>query len=211
MSQNKRRGPFLDHLKIIEEKCEKEDLTLQNIFDILGPEGHFVLIAFLTMPFLQPIPLPGLSTPFGILSAVIAGLAYVGKPPWLPNRWATRKLPAKTILKIAAAADRIFEKLTFILRPRMKFFFAEPYRLVSTLLLITNALLLALPLPIPFSNALPAWMIVFQSLAYLEDDGLFILLSYLQSLICFIYFLYLYKGVAAGLEIFNVNYLNNFF
>lgn len=211
MSQNKRRGSFLDHLKIIEEKCQEGDLSLKNIFDILGPEGHFVLITFLTIPFLQPIPLPGLSTPFGILSAVIAGFAYMGKPPWLPKQWAEKKLPAKTVLRIAVGAERIFNKLTFILRPRMKFLFREPYRLVSTILLIANALLLALPLPIPFSNTFPAWMIVFQTLAYLEDDGLFILLSYLQSLACFIYFIFLVKGVAAGFEIFNVHYFNNFF
>jgi hypothetical protein len=38
--------------------------------------------------------------------------------------------------------------------------------------------LLALPLPIPFSNSIPAWGIVFSCLSVIESNGLFILLSY---------------------------------
>ena len=68
------------------------------------------------------------------------------------------------------------------------------------ILLITNAVLLALPLPIPFSNAIPAWMILLQSLAHLEKDGLFIILPYVQTAVCVFYFLILAKGVGAGLN-----------
>lgn len=49
------------------------------------------------------------------------------------------------------------------------------------ILLILNSILLALPLPIPFSNALPAWMIFFQALGHLEEDGFFIVLSYYRD------------------------------
>jgi hypothetical protein len=66
------------------------------------------------------------------------------------------------------------------------------------ILLILNSILLALPLPIPFSNALPAWMIFFQALGHLEEDGFFIVLSYLQTAICLVYFVFLVLGVESG-------------
>ncbi len=200
MTKKLSRGPLLNHLDAIEEKCLHGDPSLQDIFDVLGTEGHFVLITFLTIPFLQPIPLLGMSTPFGLLISFIIGLAYFGKPPWLPKRWAKKRIPASTVSKIAEGSEKIVLKLAFIFHPRAKFLFQRPFRDLNMIILIFNAVLLSLPLPIPFSNAIPAWVILLQSLAHLEQDGLFIILSYVQTFICVVYFLYLAKGIGAGLN-----------
>lgn len=194
------RGPLLDHLDELEAKCLKGDPTLKEIFEIFGPDGHYVLILFMILPFLQPIPMLGLSTPFGILIGIVAGFAYLRKPPWIPSRWAQKKVAAKTVSRIAEGSERIFEKLAFLLHPRWKFLFRGTFRSANAGLLIANAILLALPLPIPFSNAIPAWMILFQTLAYLEEDGLFIIFSYVQTVICLVYFFLLAKGVGTGFE-----------
>lgn len=187
MNTEQKQGPFLNHLDEIESRCAKGDLTLQDIFDIFGPEGHFILILFLVFPFLQPIPLPGLSTLFGILIAIVACLRYIHKPPWLPKRWAQKRLPAQNVLKIAESSERIFRKLKF-LKPRMQLFLSEPFHGINILLLAVNALFLALPLPVPFSNAIPAWTIAIQTLAYLEDDGALIFLSYVGCTLCVAFF-----------------------
>lgn len=200
MTENSERGPLIDHLDQIEQRCRQGDLSLQEIFDIFGSDGHFILMSFLILPFLQPIPLPGLSTPFGILIMLVAILAYLRKPPWIPKKWSQKKLSAQTILKIAEGSEKVFEKLTKILHPRMKFLFQDPFRLLNTVLLVINALLLSLPLPIPFSNAFPAWSIAFMLLAYLEEDGIFVLLSYIGSLMCFAYFFALALGLEKGIS-----------
>lgn len=195
-----RRGPFLEHLDSIEALCEKKDPTLKDIFQIFGPEGHFVLILFMILPFLQPIPMFGLSTVFGALISIVSAFSYLNKPPWLPEKWMNKSLPAKTVLKIATGSEKFFDKVTFFSHPRWPYFFKGPFKSISCLLLIFNAILLALPLPIPFSNAIPAWMIFFQALAYLEEDGLFILLSYIQTLIGFVYFGLIAFSVSSGIE-----------
>ncbi len=200
MIQPKRRGPLLDHLDAIEAECSKGEIALKTIFNIFGIDGHYVLIFFLILPFLQPIPLFGLSTPFGLLIALVAYFAYRRRPPVIPKRWENKKLPGPTVLKIAEGSERVFEKLAFILYPRWKQFFKEPFRMISSVLLIFNAILLALPLPIPFSNAFPAWMILFQALGHLEEDGFFILLSYIQTVACLIYFGFLAFGVSSGID-----------
>jgi hypothetical protein len=182
------KSPLIDHFEKIDDLCRKGHITLKEIFEIFGTDGHSVLIFFLILPFLQPIPIPGLSTPLGILIALVTGFSYLNKPPWLPARWMNHQLSINTISKINSGSEKLFQKVSKLIHPRWPIFFKDPFRTLSAVLVIFNGLLLALPLPIPFSNAFPAWAIFFYTLAELEDDGLFILLTYLQSLACLIYF-----------------------
>ena len=200
-TQRVSRGPLLDHLDAIEALCVSGDPRLRDILNIFGPDGHYVLTLFLILPFLQPIPLFGLSTPFGLLIAVIAVLAFLGKPAWIPARWADLTLKASAVNRISEGSERVFEKLGFLLHPRMKYFFQGPLRIVNVSLVVLNAVLLALPLPIPFSNTMPAWMILFQTLAHLEEDGAFIVASYIQTLVSLVYFGFIVLGIGAGLSL----------
>lgn len=192
-----RRGPLLEHLDEIERKCDSGDITLQDIVDIFGADGHYVLIAFLIIPFLQPIPLLGLSTPFGLLIAFISLMAYLQRPPRLPQRWASLKLSAKTVKRIAAASETAFDKATFFSHPRHPVFFKGLFRHLNMGVLVLNAVLLALPLPIPFSNAIPAWAVAVHAIAQLEEDGIFVWISYVQTIACLGYFALIAK--AAGM------------
>jgi hypothetical protein len=196
------KGPFLNHLRAIELKSKNTELTLKDIFETFGPDGHSILILFLILPFLQPVPLFGLSSIFGVLIAIIGAFAYAKKPPWLPQSWGRKKISTQTISMIVTGAERIFNKMSFLIHARWQFLFQAPFRQMSVLLLIFNAILIALPLPIPFSNTIPAWVILFQALAFLEEDGLLIIISYLLSVLCAVYFFYLFKGLDAGIKFF---------
>lgn len=195
-----KRGPLLQHLDEIEARCAAGPLSLQNIFEIFGREGHYVLILFMILPFLQPIPLLGLSTPFGILIAMVSVFAYLRRPPWIPKRWAKKQLDPQTVCRISEASERLFEKLSFILHPRWQVFFHGPFPIVSALATVLAAILLALPLPIPFSNMIPAWVVLLQALGQLERDGFFVLLSYVQLAVCLTYFVLIAEGVEKALQ-----------
>ncbi len=199
MEQNLNRGPLLNHLDAIEALCTRGDPRLRDILAIFGPDGHHVLLLFLILPFLQPIPLFGLSTPFGLLIAVISVLAFLRKPTWVPPRWSERTLKGSTVTRIAEGSERVFEKLGVFLRPRMQFLLQGPFRILNVTLVVMNAILLALPLPIPFSNTMPAWMILFLTLAHLEDDGAFVIASYVQTLVCLVYFGLILMGIGTGI------------
>jgi hypothetical protein len=197
-----RRGPLLDYLDAIEDQCGRGDPRLGDLVRIFGADGHYVLTLFLLIPFLQPVPLMGLSGPFGLFIGFISILAYLGYPPFLPKRWSQKSLPASTVLKIAEGSERVFEKIRFLIRSRWPLFFSGPFVALNTSVIVLNAILLALPLPIPFSNAIPAWGILFQTIAQLEDDGFFVALSYLQTLLCVVFFTLLAVGAATGMEYF---------
>lgn len=193
-------GPLSRHLEHIEAECKKGPLSLQKILNLLGEDSHYVLILFLILPFLQPIPMLGLSTPLGIIIAIIALFAYFKKPACIPKRWADREISSESVLKIVNGSDKILKKLSVIIHPRWSTLLKSPFRDLSIFLLIINAILLALPLPIPFSNTLPAWAIFFIALAHLEEDGLFVLLAYTESIITGIYFTLLFLGAKTGIS-----------
>lgn len=192
---NSRQSPLLQHVIEIEKLTKDHEITISDIVKVFGDEGHFVLILFLIIPFLQPIPLFGLSTPFGILISIVAIFSYLKKPPAVPPKWGQKKLSQKTVLKIAEGSENFFKKLEKVIKPRGSFLFSEPFRTVNICVIVANAIFLALPLPIPFSNMVPAWGILFQAIANLERDGILVAVSYVQMLLCLAFFGLLAYGV----------------
>ena len=202
MTAEKKQSPLLDYFDAIEEQFKDRDPQLAEIVKIFGADGHFVLVLFLILPFLQPIPLPGLSTPFGVLIALAVIWYLRGKPPYVPQSWQEKTISKSTVLKIAAGSETIFRKIAVIIRPRLFLFTRGVWHTVALIFLIVNALLLSLPLPIPFSNTVPAWTIFFCALGSLEDDGVLILISFFMNLTCWLYFLLIYWGIEKGIGFF---------
>jgi hypothetical protein len=66
--------------------------------------------------------------------------------------------------------------------------------------MLTAALALLLPLPIPFTNSFPAWTILLLAAGLLERDGLFILAGYLIFAAGVFYFIFLGEATAALLH-----------
>lgn len=197
----KKMSPLQEHLLVLEEECKKGDVTLSRLFQVFGNDSHYVIILFLILPFLQPIPLFGLSTPLGFLIGAVAWLAFVKKPPFVPFRWKNKLMPKEVVLKIASGFTALFERISFLIHPRWGFTLQGPFRIINTLIVIWNCFLLALPLPVPFTNTGPACAIFCMALAFLEEDGLFVLLSYVFTILTMIYFGLIAGGVKSGLSI----------
>jgi hypothetical protein len=193
-------SPIQLHFQTLERNCKDKDLTLSEVCNAFGPDGHYVLSLFMILPFLQPIPMIGLSTPFGFLIAAISILAYLKKPPYIPRRWKEKKISSVVILKITGGFEKIFNKISFFVHPRWPLFVSNPLRLFNTILIVINCILLALPLPIPFTNTLPAYAIFTMALAFLEEDGLLIFISYVISAATAVYFILIAKSLESALR-----------
>ncbi|MEY2988368.1 MAG: hypothetical protein RJB13_1889 [Pseudomonadota bacterium] len=163
------------------ENQEKTSHTIEELFVYLEPTEFALAGLLLSTPFLQPVPLPGLSTPLGLLLAFLGFLQIVGKGHlYLPIRVRQRKVERETIQKILAFAERLVAPLSKI--PHCKI--PDQVRILCNprvlgVYVLFMAFLLALPLPIPFSNTIPAWGIVFCSLTLIESNGYFLALIYL--------------------------------
>lgn len=154
-------------------KFAERPVTLGDLVQVLQTRGYLLLLIVLSLPFCTPVPLPGVSTPFGVVICVIGFRLALRQRPWLPERLLRLRLPPRFFSRLLAAGRRLVLGLEFLLCPRWNRLAGHPamHHLGGLIVLASGALLL-LPLPVPFSNFLPAFTIVLMAAALLERDGL---------------------------------------
>jgi hypothetical protein len=166
-----------------------EGLTLQTLLEWLGERGLLIFCMVLTIPFLLPVSIPGTSTPFGLLIALNAlGLA-MHKPPWLPNRLMNRHIATHQLVPLLAKGVQLFARLERLIRPRLlPLTHGATIGRLNVMLLGFSGLLLTAPLPLPFSNTLPAYGVLLLAMGSLERDGYAVLAGYVMVLLTLGYF-----------------------
>jgi hypothetical protein len=171
-------------------------LTLGELSGRLGEDGFALLVVFLCLPFLQPVPLAGLSTAVGLYLA-FAGVQHAGGRgvPWLPAWLAAKRLEERHVQGLLGLAERFFTLVEKVARPRLQPL-ARRHDLIGFVIAFLAALL-CLPLPIPFSNMLCAVGMVLLALGHLEDDGLLAAGGLLGGLAAVAYHAALVAGAAA--------------
>ncbi|MFI5355773.1 MAG: exopolysaccharide biosynthesis protein [Opitutales bacterium] len=186
-----------EELAELRQRIGARPVTLREVIYVLRGRAYVLIVILLALPFLTPIPLPGLSTPFGLAIAFIALRLTLGQRPWLPMALQRKQLPAGFFARIFAVSARAMGVLESFLRPRLPAVTGRSWlRQVHAGFILLAALVLLLPLPIPFSNAFPAWAILLLAAGMLERDGLFVLLGYGACGLTVLYFAML--GHATG-------------
>jgi hypothetical protein len=178
-----------EELAMILREFEVETVTLREVLGLLHGRGYVLLIMLLALPFCTPIPLPGLSTPFGLIITIIGARLALGAKPWLPARLLDTRLPPNVFAKVFAWTRKIILAFERLLRPRMLWVTSTPRRKqLHGVPVVICALMLLLPLPVPFSNVVPAWGIMLLAGGLLERDGAFIIAGYIASVITIAFF-----------------------
>lgn len=181
-----------EEIAILRDRFAACPLTLGDVVGSLQGRAWTLVLILLALPFVTPIPLPLLSTPFGVAIALISLRLALGQRPWLPGRLLGKPLPAgffDKVLRISARVLRLLEKL---LRPRLGWIAAAPALVrVHALAMFLAACVLLLPLPVPFTNAFPAWLILLIAGGLMERDGGAILVGYAAGAggVAYFYFL----------------------
>lgn len=157
---------------------------------ILSGKGRSLIIIFLSLPFCQPIQIPGLSTPFGIVIAFIGLRMAFGKRVWLPKRVLLKTISSTIIQKITKKSLRLINKMKHFIHPRLNWLCEHrAMKIINGLLIFFLGLFLAFPLPVPLTNLAAGWSIFLVSLGLLESDGIFVIAGYLVSLITIAFFI----------------------
>lgn len=171
-------------IAILQQQAEHQSLSLGKILKILSGKGLSLLLILLSLPFCQPFQIPGFSTPFGMAIAFIGLSMALGKHVWLPKKLLSKEISSEIIQKITTKALVWIKKIRCWLHPRLHWFCHSPFmEFMNGLCIALLGGILALPLPIPFSNLAAAWSIFLLSLGMLEDDGACILIGYVFFLL----------------------------
>ncbi len=179
-----------------------EMVTLREILNLIGREGMLAFCIFLTLPFMVPVSIPGVSTVFGLVIGLVGVGIMTHHPPWLPDRLMQKKFPAHR-LRLALEKGAVWiHRLGRISRPSIPFLtHGIGMARINGLMLIVGAMLLMAPFGlIPFSNTLPGLAILFLAIGVLQRDGRSVLLGYTTLVLTTLYFAFLLLGGIAVLQ-----------
>ena len=186
-----RSGSLGDQLEAIIAALPEDHLTLGQLLQVFGDEGLLLLTILLTLVFLIPVSIPGVSTVFGA-AILLVGISRVSRRPlWLPAKLRARALPAARLRPALDGGLHWVRRLEKI---------SKPYRLrgmvegmlaglFNNLAFILAALLLMAPFGfVPFSNTLPGLALLLSAIGMIQRDGTAILLGHLANVGTIVYF-----------------------
>ena len=192
-----RSGSLGDQLEAIIAALPEDHLTLGQLLQVFGDEGLLLLTILLTLVFLIPVSIPGVSTVFGAAILLVGISRVFGRPLWLPAKLRARNLPAARLRPALDGGLHWVRRLEKI---------SKPYRLrgvvegtlaglFNNLAFILAALLLMAPFGfVPFSNTLPALALLLYAIGFIQRDGGAILLGHLANIGTIVYFSVLIGG-----------------
>ena len=180
--QNSSQPHLPTDLEALQARVKDQALTLAELKQALKGRGSAVLLILLALPFCF-VAIPGLSMPFGIAISLIGVCQATGREPWLPSFIMHRRLSVARSTQLLTGAIKVARQLEKYVRPRLAFLHAGPamLRLIGLGIVIAGVALM-LPLPIPFSNSIPAWAVVLLAIGMMEKDGLFVLLGHFTAM-----------------------------
>lgn len=165
-------------------------VSLRDLLELIGEQGMLLMCVFLTLPFLLPVSIPGVSTVFGLAIILIGVGVTFNRVPWLPRRILDRPLSTVLLKQAFEKGAHFVARFERLVRPRWLLLTQSvAVNIVHGLALVLAGVLLMFPLGlVPFSNTLPAVAILFLALGMLERDGLLIAGGYLMNLATIFYF-----------------------
>lgn len=165
-----------------------EGMTLRSLLHILGERGLLMACMIFCIPSLLPIPVPGMSVPQGIVIALVGLGILLNRSPFLPDRVLEYRIAHGNLAMILEKGIKLFSRIEKLSYPRLDVMTQGPaLRLFNGVLLVTGALLLGAPFPIPFSNVIPAYGILFLAFGTMQRDGWLVIGGYLMLILTVLY------------------------
>jgi hypothetical protein len=175
--------------------------TLREVIGQLGGRAYELLMILCVLPFLLPVSVPGMSTPFGLAIAVVALQLAIGRLPWLPRWLLDRRLPPGFFTRVVKVTEGVVRRLEKIVRPQLPAVTgARSLGALHFFVIGVMGLALTLPLPIPLTNTLPGWTILLLAVGLMERDGLMVLAGYVTMLVTAVWFFLLGAAIKESLS-----------
>lgn len=169
---------------------KEEYVTLRQLLAGMGENGLLLLCGLLSLPFLFPVSILGVSTVFGAGIVLIGIAVTLNTLPWLPKSLADRQLESAKLRPVLERGVRALRKVDKFFKPRLSALTATGLmNRLNGLAIIAAGVLLMAPLGfIPFSNTLPGVAVLLLSMGVSQRDGLIVLGGYVMIGLTVLYF-----------------------
>ena len=192
-----RSEPISQRLRSLVRSLPRTGITLSELVGRVGDDGLLILTALLTLVFLIPVSIPGVSTVFGGAILLIGLARLFRRELWIPANIEHRVIATRKLRPLLRKALPWLQKIERVSRPdRIRWLVAEgPVAHLNNISLILGAVLLMMPFGlIPFSNTFPAVALLFFAIGLLQRDGVCVLLGYISNVATIVYFALLIGG-----------------
>jgi len=168
-----------------------DGVRLGDMLDRLGRSGFCFAALLLSAPFIQPFSLGPLTMIGGLTFMAIGWQMGTGRPhPVLPKSACELRIHGKGWVAMLGFCLRLLNFCRRFTRPRCESWVSGEWgeRFVGWLILAGGALLAVPVANLPLNNTLPAFMIVFACIGWLERDGLMVIVSMAWGVATLVYF-----------------------
>lgn len=166
-----------------------DSISVGEVLELIGEQGLLLFCAFLAVPFLLPVAIPGTSTVFGLLMVLIGFAVATDTLPLVPRRLLAHPLGAGHVKAALLRGAEVFRRFERLIRPRALLFTSGPVaNFMNGLVIAFAALVLMVPLPlVPFTNTIPALAVFLLCIGMVERDGIVIALGYAATIAATVY------------------------
>jgi len=165
-------------LQRLHDEAPMDHFTLGWLMGSLRKRSFGIIMLLLALVAMAP----GVSIIAGLLLMIPAFQMIAGQPaPVFPRRIAARPLPTRHLAALVQRAVPVLRYLEKAIHPRWPTPLEATKRLVGTVIVILNTTMVFTP--IPLSNVVLALVIALISLAYVEEDGLLLLIALLVAVV----------------------------
>jgi hypothetical protein len=164
-------------------------ISLERFLQDLGERGILVGLAFLTIPFLFGVSIPGTSAPFGVLICLVSWQLLFRRAIWIPKNIGRIHLSCSAVEKVKSKSLPWIVRLEAKIKPRWEICFkASIIRQLHVFIMMISGILLTAPIPIPLTNTFPAYAVLLLSIGILERDGMLVAVGHAFFVMSLFYF-----------------------
>lgn len=158
-------------LQTLIDGAPRSHVALVWLIDNLGARSFGIVM--LLIGLLGAVP--GMSPVIGILLAVVAiQMVMARSTPVLPAFIAGQRIQTLQLARLIGRVIPVLQRLERIIRPRWRTPFEARKRVVGFVILLLGMTMLA---PIPFSQVIPALVVMLLAFAFLEEDGVLLCIA----------------------------------
>lgn len=160
-----------DLLQDLQSHLTGESVTIKTILDEFHERGFGFFLFLIALPAALPVPAIGLNTIIALPLMILTAQQAIGRNRvWMPLKWQGKSVSTSKIEGFITAARPWIKRLEFFVRPRLSFITQGVF---SNIIGVAGFIMaLAVAIPLPLTNTVPAFGIAMMAIGVLMRDGL---------------------------------------
>ena len=165
----------------IREQVKDETVSLAQLLEMFHERGFGFFLFLFALPAALPMPAIGINAIIALPLLLLTAQQALGRHAiWIPQKMSAKTISQKRIYGFVDGARPWIKRLEFFIRPRLGFITQGVFSNIIGAMGFIMAL--AVSIPLPLTNTVPAFGIALMSVGVLMRDGLAVIAGALIGL-----------------------------